>query len=393
MNLNLFKTRKLNAQILLLGLLFSVINPNKNWAINIDIVTFIDEEYDRYKKKADDYFKKGDYVNAKKQYKNCLVVPGFENDNYANKRVILADDCLKIAEKAEIQMKSNNPEEGINLLEQILGKNPEDTETKSKIATYFKTIANNYYNTEKYKEAIIKYNQALKYDNDKSTLAILIKNCEEKITAETKKVTETPKVVTNIPKPEIVKVPNEIKNNKNIQLFAQTIKIANTKYVMHKYKKAQKYYEEASKIAKNCIECKIFSDKLDIKIENINHNIEVEKYKDWKIENIGLIFFGISGVSAYGYEYMRYKKVYNDVVAKKKLADPLPFSSQAYANYIQSNNNLIEIVNNNPFYNGILITGVSFGTFYLIRKIIGKKKPENLNIIPFEKGISLSYKF
>jgi tetratricopeptide (TPR) repeat protein len=175
------KKTKLYKILLFCGLLVVVINPYQSYAKVTIAITNIDDEYDRYKKKADDYFKKGDYLNAKKQYRNCLVVPGFESDQYAIKRISITDECLKLQENATVLMKSEKAKEGKNLLEQILLRNPDDIDTKAKIAIYFKNIGNTNFRNENYLEAKNNYKDALLYDEDKSTLLILIQNCDDKL--------------------------------------------------------------------------------------------------------------------------------------------------------------------------------------------------------------------
>ena len=151
-------------------------------------ISTIDDEYDRYKKKGDDYLKKGDYINAKKQFKNCLEVPGFENDSYANKKIILSDECIALKEQAEVFIQKENGSEGVLRLKQILEKNSEDIETKRKLTDYWKSTGNRYYGLEKFQEAQDNYKEAINYAEDKSTMAILIQNCEDKLN--TKKIAQ-----------------------------------------------------------------------------------------------------------------------------------------------------------------------------------------------------------
>jgi len=165
-------------------MMLMVILPKYTEAKSLTNITTIDDEYDRYKKKGDDYLKKGDYINAKKQYKNCLEVPGFENDEYARKKIVLSDECIALKEQADVLIQKDNGSQGVILLKQVLDKNPEDIETKRKLTDYWKSNGNKYYGVEKFQDAQNSYKEALNYAEDKSTLAILIQNCDDKLNKE-----------------------------------------------------------------------------------------------------------------------------------------------------------------------------------------------------------------
>ena len=61
--------------------------------------TVVDEEYARYKKRGDDLFKDGKYFEARRQYLNCLEVPGFENDAYAKEQIEASSTGTKRCDK------------------------------------------------------------------------------------------------------------------------------------------------------------------------------------------------------------------------------------------------------------------------------------------------------
>jgi hypothetical protein len=81
------------ANIILFQVKYNINASNVIFANNYTKI--FDEEYDRYKRKADSFFAKGDFINAQKQYRNCLVVPGFENDSYAIDKIKECDEFIK----------------------------------------------------------------------------------------------------------------------------------------------------------------------------------------------------------------------------------------------------------------------------------------------------------
>ncbi|WP_435356147.1 tetratricopeptide repeat protein [Emticicia sp. SJ17W-69] len=180
----IMKLHLLKSVFIFCSLLLLVIHPRYSAAKSLVNIVAIDDEYDRYKKKGDEYLKKGDYINAKKQYKNCLEVPGFENDEYARKKIVLSDECIALKEQAESLLQKDNATKGVPLLKEVLGKNPEDIETKKKLTDYWKSNGNKYYGIEKFQDAQNSYKEALNYAEDKYTLAILIQNCEDKLNKE-----------------------------------------------------------------------------------------------------------------------------------------------------------------------------------------------------------------
>lgn len=203
------KLHLLKSMFIFCGLLLLVIHPRYTEAKSRANIATIDEEYDRYKKKGDDYLKKGDYINAKKQYKNCLEVPGFENDEYARKKIILSDECITLKEQAESLLLKDNATKGVLLLKEVLDKNPEDIETRKKLTDYWKSNGNKYYGLEKFQDAQNSYKEALNYTEDKSTLAILIQNCEDKINKE-KELLQKKQAETITVKQEQIPQGNEI---------------------------------------------------------------------------------------------------------------------------------------------------------------------------------------
>lgn len=156
---------------------------------------WIDDEYDRYKKRGDDFFAQGEYERAKAQYKNCLEVPGFAQDVYANNRIALSDRLLTLRKQADALLSQRNGasdvvqqtkgEEAMETYRQILAVNPTDPITKGFISDYWSAEGNKLYGQKKYVEAKARYEEALKYAQRKDFLQIQIQNSERFIQLET----------------------------------------------------------------------------------------------------------------------------------------------------------------------------------------------------------------
>ncbi len=156
----------------------------------------IDEEYDRYKKRGDDLFRQGDYERARKQYENCLEVPGFSNDNYSKNRVSACNQAVILKQRATAAQNLNKGAEAVDLLRQILVINPEDPVTKKQLADHWEEEGNKLYEQKQYADAKTRYQEALKYAEKKTTLTLQIQNCEQfvrQIEEQTKKEEQTRK--------------------------------------------------------------------------------------------------------------------------------------------------------------------------------------------------------
>ena len=138
----------------------------------------IDEEYERYKKRGDEYFDQGDYQNALRQYRNCLEVPNFENDPYAKGRIELCQNLLKLREQANNSLNKGKGDEAVVSFEQILVENPKDSITKVNLTEYWTREATKFYSQQDYEAAKERYQKALQYATKPDLIQIQIQNSE-----------------------------------------------------------------------------------------------------------------------------------------------------------------------------------------------------------------------
>ena len=141
----------------------------------------VDDEYDRYKKRGDDLLKEGKYFEARRQYQNCLEVPGFENDAYAKDQIEECTVGLKLRQQADEAMQQGKVQESVRLFGQLLNLNPDDALTKTQLADYYEQEGNQLYGQQKYADAKARYIEALKYTKKQETLMLQIRNCEENL--------------------------------------------------------------------------------------------------------------------------------------------------------------------------------------------------------------------
>lgn len=137
-----------------------------------------DEEYERYKKRGDAYFEKGDYQNAIRQYRNCLEVPKFENDPYAKGQIELCQKLLKLREEAFKALDEGKGGDAVASFEQMLIENPKDSLTKVNLTDYWTVEADKLYKEQNYEGAIERYKKALKYAARPSFIEMQIQNSE-----------------------------------------------------------------------------------------------------------------------------------------------------------------------------------------------------------------------
>ncbi len=141
-----------------------------------DSVVVIDDEYDRYKKRGDDFFKEGKYVEARRQYQNCLEVPGFENDPYAKEQIADCTTGITLRQQADEAVRQNKGQEAIRLFGQLLNLNPDDAITKAQLADYYERQGNQLFNQKRYLVARENYTKALDYTTTRQeTLRLQIK--------------------------------------------------------------------------------------------------------------------------------------------------------------------------------------------------------------------------
>lgn len=173
-------TKKLHQLTLLLFFSVATVSALPVWGRGAS-VTITDEEYDRYKKRGDDYFKEGKYTEARRQYQNCLEVPGFENDKYAKDQIQECTTGLALRQQAEDAMRQGKSQQAVDLLGQLLNLNPDDTITKTQFADYYERQGNQLFNQKKYLEAKRNYSEATKYASEtkKETLGIQLRTTDE----------------------------------------------------------------------------------------------------------------------------------------------------------------------------------------------------------------------
>ncbi|GAB3991325.1 hypothetical protein GCM10028807_21150 [Spirosoma daeguense] len=142
--------------------------------------TIVDYEYERYKKRGDDFFKEGRYQEARRQYLNCLEVPGFEKDQYANAQINECKTGLTLRQQADDALRLGKRKEAIPILGQLLNLNPDDVLTRGQLADYYERDGNQLFNQRQYVAAKASYQEALKYATTKrETLLIQIGTIDE----------------------------------------------------------------------------------------------------------------------------------------------------------------------------------------------------------------------
>ncbi|MBD2699299.1 hypothetical protein IC229_01535 [Spirosoma sp. BT702] len=174
-------TKPLHRLIFLLLILF-VASPSTHVISQVSSgPRVVDDEYERYKKRADDFFKEGRYVEARRQYQNCLEVPGFENDAYAKSQF---DECttgITLRQQADDAFRAGKNKEAIQLLVQLINLNPDDALTKGQLLDYYERQGNQLFNQQQYIVAKNNYREALKYatPTKRETLLIQIRTIDE----------------------------------------------------------------------------------------------------------------------------------------------------------------------------------------------------------------------
>ena len=174
-------TKSLHQLILFLLLAF-VSSPSVRGFGLVSIASLVvDDEYDRYKKRGDDYFKEGKYVEARRQYQNCLEVPGFENDSYAKEQIQECTTGLTLRQQANDALQQGKGPEAVRLFGQLLNLNPNDALTKVQLADYYEREGNRFFNQKRYLEAKNNYTEAVRYatSTKNETLSIQIQSIDK----------------------------------------------------------------------------------------------------------------------------------------------------------------------------------------------------------------------
>ncbi|GAB3769803.1 hypothetical protein GCM10028818_06550 [Spirosoma horti] len=172
--------RKALHLFILAVLLFALV-PSVRALGRISGAAIVDDEYDRYKKRGDDLFKEGRYQEARRQYQNCLEVPGFENDPYAKEQIQECTTGLALRQQADDALRGNKGPEAVKLFGQLLNLNPDDAITKMQLADYYERVGNQLFNQKRYLEAKTNYTEAVKYATatKKETLSIQIQTIND----------------------------------------------------------------------------------------------------------------------------------------------------------------------------------------------------------------------
>lgn len=129
----------------------------------VSVAVLVDDEYDRYKKRADDAFREGDYHQALRQYHNCLAVPGFEADVYAQKKINESTTCLSLSRQAETALRQSKGPEAVSLFDLLLKINPDDGRTKNQVRIFYEAVGDNFFENKKYPDAKKRYEKAIGY--------------------------------------------------------------------------------------------------------------------------------------------------------------------------------------------------------------------------------------
>ncbi len=139
----------------------------------------VDNEYERYKKRGDDFYREGKYLEARRQYQNCLEVPGFEDDTYAKEQIQECTTGLALRQQATDALQQNKGPEAVKLLNQLLNLNPDDALTKVQLTEYYEREGNRLFNQKRYQEARNNYTQALTYTTTRQeTLRLQIRTVD-----------------------------------------------------------------------------------------------------------------------------------------------------------------------------------------------------------------------
>ena len=182
--------------------------------------------------------------------------------------------------------------------------------------------------------------------------------------------------------------------------YRNNIENGDKSYQLKSYKGALGWYESAKKNENACKECIVADKALEETIQNLEQNIKVIKYKNWKTTNKILLSTSLVGIGVFSKYFLDFSKAKNVLATKQKLADPdgdltVYLSNTAslnnnYNDYQTAYQNLSRVKNKSTIYNTVLIGAAAVGTTYVLKKVIGKPKPNKLQIFPFKKGLSLS---
>jgi tetratricopeptide (TPR) repeat protein len=150
--------------ILCLLLLIGLVAPPVALARTATAAGYVaDDEYDTYRKKADEFFKAGRYAEARRYYQNCLEVPGFEKDEYATKRIELSTRCIVLLGQADEALQNQNDTLMVSLLKQVLALNATDVTVLNRLAEHYELRGNEQNTADQFSAARQNYQTALDY--------------------------------------------------------------------------------------------------------------------------------------------------------------------------------------------------------------------------------------
>jgi Caspase domain len=201
-------------------------------------------------------------------------------------------------------------------------------------------------------------------------------------------------------KPEVAKANSNI--NEQSTFYQNDIRLGNENYNAENYKIALKSYQSAKTIETTCTTC-TKSIELNQNLKNVQHNIQVINYKHWKGANKVILGLSLVGSGFYTKYYVGQANAKSNLTAKQQLADPdgdklvylstAASNNTAYNNYLTAYKKLESFKEVSTIQNILLGASGGLAAIYVIRKVRGKEKPSDLKIIPFSKGLSLSYRF
>jgi tetratricopeptide (TPR) repeat protein len=179
-----------------------------------------DDEYDMYRKKADEFFKTGRYAEARRYYQNCLEVPGFEKDEYATQRIELTTRCIVLLGQADEALQGQNDTLLVGTLKQVLALNATDMQVLTRLIEHYELKGNEQTNANQLANARLNYIQALDYAKTAgnrvkmSTLDVQIRNLdarlEQRETEQENRMRTTPRggpvTVTRVEQPDLERV-------------------------------------------------------------------------------------------------------------------------------------------------------------------------------------------
>ncbi|GAB3727024.1 tetratricopeptide repeat protein [Spirosoma lituiforme] len=164
--------------ILALLLSFALV-PSVKALGRTSVAVIVDDEYDRYKKRGDALFKEGKYQEARRQYQNCLEVPGFENDPYAKEQIQECTTGIALRQQADDAVLQGKGADAVKALDQLLNLNPDDLITKGQFADYYEREGNQLFNQKRYGQARESYTKALNYTTTRQeTLRLQIRTID-----------------------------------------------------------------------------------------------------------------------------------------------------------------------------------------------------------------------